>query len=709
MFNSNLKTQPLDPKVLQSLEPSPPRSQVPATAPLREPSLLSDRIQTQAPPSGVPAQSISLAAPSPQLSGQEATLLLNISEKLGNLYKTDKASFQNAMQALESVTRSGNVDFSCLSAQQQQLLSSLGLTSQNTAQVYQQLYQLLLPTQQSQTSNAFQTVQSSVTSFLSNIDLKQQTFHQIETQARDLSCIQGVVSNLSASSIQNLLADQTAGVFDLAVSKITSQNFNIQSGMDYTLGHFVVLSQDSPQTLQAVEGILQKVRSDQAVSPQDRQLLNKYGLNITPENKLETLERKPLSLQEVQNLESVVYSMQDPSQDYQKVLLASADVIRQSKKLEELGQRATFEVAQVQKTTTEVVTQNQALLQTHQDTNQINAKLQTAQSQAQQLQTVITSSPSLSVGAAASPSLDISPIFLAQWNIRIEKGAEGSKIFIGNRQASPLELMQYLGQLLQEQQATIQSMAADLARKKSEALKATANLAQSTQKLETQTEQLENTRKEIQTETLKLQDLELVRLDVIKEASPHLKPEELELVKTVIDPAVKQTVKTVQTKIAKLDQEIGKTLQAAHQAIQESQSVQEMVTRDARRWEQTLSQAHDLDQSIDQTLAKLPSVKTDKPSSEKVAEENKLQAQPEEYQSPSLLPENTDFEADPLKLKQSEQRKAEKSIEQGHMERKHQQEIQEEARQAERLNQKRADLDKEIFQQEQKRLRKEEI
>ncbi|MGE3728619.1 MAG: hypothetical protein AB7I41_23920, partial [Candidatus Sericytochromatia bacterium] len=423
MFNSRLKTQPLDPAALQGLESNPAapaRSTVQATAPLaplRMPEMRVDSLATAPPPSGVPAQAVSLNAAAPAaLSSDEAQLLLGISEKLGNLYKTDRNQCHLAMQALEKVSGGGQVDFSRLSSQQQDLLCSLGLTPQNTAAVYQQLYQLLLPTTQSQTSNAFQAVQSSVTGFLSNVDLRQQTFSKIETQARDLSQVMGVVSTLSAGSINDLLADQKEGVYDLSVSKITGQNFNLKSGMDYTLGHFVVLSQESPTTLQSVEGILQKVQSDQLVTPQERSLLNKYGLNVNTQNKLETIERKPLSLQEVQQLESVVFSMKDPSEGYQKVLSASADVIRQSKKLEELGQRASFEMVEVQKTTVEVVTQNQNLQQTHQATNQLNAKIQTAQSQAQQLQSAVQAAPSL-IAPNPSATIDVSPLLLAQWNV----------------------------------------------------------------------------------------------------------------------------------------------------------------------------------------------------------------------------------------------------------------------------------------------------
>jgi hypothetical protein len=698
MFNSRLKTQPLDPAALQALDlktDAPRSSPVQATAPLRAPEMLSDRLQAlPPPPSGVPAQTVSLGATqSPALSSGEAQLLLGISEKLGNLYKTDRNQFNLAMQSLEKITTSGQVDFSCLTSQQQDLISSLGLTTQNTNMVYEQLYQLLLPTQQTQTSNAFQSVQSSVSCFLSNVDLRQKTFSQIESQARDLSRVQGVVSHLSASSINDLLADQTAGVYDLSVSKITGQNFDIRSGMDYTLGHFVVLSQESPMTLQNVESVLQKVQNDQEVSGAERSLLNKYGLNVNAQNKLETLDRNPLSLKEVQQLESVVFSMKDPSAGYQKVLSASADVIRQSNKLEELGKRATFEVAQVQQTTVEVVTQNQNLLVTHQATNQLNAKLQTVQSQVQQLQNAVETAPSL---IAPTASLDISPLLLAQWNVRVEQGPEGARFFIADRQVSQLEVMQHLGGILKQQQAFVQQMAADLAKRKSEALKTTANLAQTTQKLETQTEKLEKTRAEIQVETIKLKDLELTRLDVVKQVAPSLKPEERVMVQEVIDPFVKQTVVSVQTRIAELDKEIEQTLTQAHAAITESHATQEIVIRDSRRWEKTLSQAEDLDLAITHTLDKLPQKSESTPSS--IKDEPLSEVLLPEAKQPFGLSSGDGSDDEVAALKKAEQAKAYAKIEQSNLERKRFEEAQAEIRAQAKQTQKRAELDKALFQ-----------
>jgi hypothetical protein len=716
MFNSRLKTQPLDPAALQGLEahPSAPaRSPVQATAPLaplRMPEMRSDSLATAPPPSGVPAQAVSLstaAAPPAALSSEEAQLLLGISEKLGDLYKANRGQFTLAMQALEKVSGGGQVDFSRITPQQQQLLASLGLTAQNTATVYQQLYQLLLPSMQTQTSNAFQTVQSSVTSFLSNVDLRQQTFSNIESQARDLSQVMGVVSTLSAGSINDLLADQKDGVYDLSVSKITGQNFNLKSGMDYTLGHFVVLSQESPTTLQSVEGILQKVQSDQAVSPQERSLLNKYGLNVNTQNKLETIERKPLSLQEVQHLESVVFSMKDPSEGYQKVLSASADVIRQSKKLEELGQRASFEIVEVQKATVEVVAQNQNLQQTHQTTNQLNAKIQTAQSQAQQLQTAVQAAPSL-VAANPSATLDVSPLLLAQWNISVQNGPEGQRFFIRGREVSQLEVTQHLGSLLKQQQLFIQQMASDLARSKSEALKATATLAQSTQKLETKTEQLEQTRAEIKVETIKLQELELTRLEVVKQAEPLLKPEERKMVQEVINPFVEKTVVSVQTRIEKLDQEIEQTVTQAKAAIVESKALQEGVLRDSRRWEKTLAQAEDLDKSIGQTLAKIPAGPEKTPITAGDAEKTEALLQAEKTKSAQFDSAPKSAEEVASRQEREELAKLHENIEHDNLERERLEEAQEQARELTRHNQKRAELDKAFFKQEIEQLRDKE-
>lgn len=613
MLNRRLQTQPLDPAVLQALEQRqpqlPPLPSSRETAPLKSiEGLLGDRFAPPAslPPSGVPAQlpdvSSALkplppaAAPvsasadplNTPLSASESELLLDVSARLAGMRQQSPAQFQQVLQGLQKLNAGsdGQVDFSALSAPQQQALSGLGLNPQNTKVIFQQLYHMLLPNAQPGSSDGFKQVQASVTSFISNLDLRSRTFSQISEQARDLTAVQGVVSHLSAGSIQSLLADQTGSVYDLSVSRINKSNFDIRSGMDYTLGHFVVLSQQSPATLQQVEGAIQKIKQDGTLNAEERTMLNRYGLDLNAENKLQTLDGNVLDFQAVNKLENVLFSMKDPTEGYQRVLAASASVIQQSGKLEALAARAQSESQVVQTTTAVVQAQTQNLQEIQAAANQIDTRIQFAKTKADHLTTAMDAATGL------FGQLQLNPSLLSRWNIRTVPQANGTtQFFIDDKQVSRLELLHHLGKLLETQQAEINQMAAELAQKKTAALQTIADISENNTTLAVQTDKLEETKEEIKQETQVLQGLVAERDKVVAEVMPTLKPEEQQRVLEDLTPAVDQHVAQAQTQAQEAVKLIEQVVVQARAVHAEAEQVVAAVQADLPKWEQTLEVA----------------------------------------------------------------------------------------------------------------------
>lgn len=747
----NRRTQPLDPAVLQSLvqaQPAPQVVQPAQTTPLRQPSTLVDVLApTSARRNDVPAQSASItgmlttppAATSPmtasptansappaavsptaapaapalnaRLSETEAELLLDVSSKLADARMKDPAAFNETMAALQALNTnsSGGVDFSTLTQRQQQLLSNLGMTPQNTMVIFQQLYHLLLPESQQETSQAFKKVQASLTSFVSNLDLRESTVSRIQSQARDLAAVQGVVSNLSASSITDLLADQTASVYDLAVGRITSQNFEIRSGMDYTLGHMMVLSQQSPQTLQQVESLIQKVKDEKTLDATETGLLKRYGLDLNSQNKLQTLDGNILDFNAVKQLENVIYSMKDPSEGYSKVLQASAAVIAQSRKLEDITMFARQQTQQVAVTTQEVVQTTQNLEQIRQDANQIDADLKFAQFQATHL------SDALDSAAGIFGDVKVDPRMLSQWQIQIVRAPQGLKFFVADKEVTRLEMLSHLGQLLQQQQQEILSKADELARKKTEALTTTAQLGATTEKLEDQKTELKATEQIIAQETATLKRLEDERKQVVREQMPNLSSEEKALVETQIEPMVSHHVEKVVKEAEAAKAEITLAVAKAETAIIQSRAVQAAVASDAQTWSESIQNAQVVADRIGEQLAKLPELKkqaTDgsqpasrtQPVDTSEISEAGLAPVPvfKKSMTGPLDPESPEVRA---QLRQIDQARANKRLEESYMDQNQRKRFFDKNAQQLNIEQDRAKTDRERFQQEVNELR----
>ncbi|MEZ0371451.1 MAG: hypothetical protein ACAI44_20330 [Candidatus Sericytochromatia bacterium] len=665
----NRRTQPLDPAALQALTGSAPLSPLPAparpTTPLKQPEALLDNL---APVStrrtDLPAQSAAISGVltasnacdiNARLSESEAELLLDVSAKLAATRDQDPAAFQAIMQALQQLSSDadGQVDFSSLDSQQQQALTALGMTPQNTRVIFHQLYQMLLPGSQQNTSSAFKKVQAQVTSFISNLDLRERTMTQIQAQARDLAAVQGVVCNLSATSIHELLKDQTDGVYDTGVSKINSQNFDIRNGIDYTLGHMVVLSQKSPETLEQVESLIQKIKKDQSLDSGEQSLLKRYGLNLNQENKLQTIDGKVLDFQAVNQLENVIFSMKDPSDGYSRVLQASASVIAQSRKLEQLGELAEKQSGQVQQITQQVVQGTQNLEQLRQDTNQIDAQLKFAQFKANHLANAMDAATGL------FKSLNLDPQLLGQFNIQIvkapEHGDQAFQFYVSGKEVSRLELLSHLGQLLVQQRTEVAGMADQLAKKKTETLTVTATLGATTQQLESSKEGLKATEEIIVKEKAVLHQLEEQREEIVKEEMPNLKPEEQQVVVTQLEPAMKAEVKLADKAADQALVVIRETLAKAETAIVHARAVQQAVADDVKVWEKDEKDARDLTERIDLQLEKA-----------------KTETAPAETRKPESAPAGSDAPPPPQSQASQAKAKADEAEIQAHVRRQEQ-------------------------------------
>ncbi|HEY9843278.1 MAG TPA: hypothetical protein V6D23_22600, partial [Candidatus Obscuribacterales bacterium] len=447
--------------------------------------------------------------------------------------------------------------------------------------------------------------------------------------------------------------DQTDGVYDTGVSKINSQNFDIRNGMDYTLGHMVVLSQKSPETLQQVESLIEKIKKDQSLDSGEQSLLKRYGLNLNQENKLQTIDGKVLDFQAVNQLENVIFSMKDPSDGYSRVLQASASVIAQSRKLEQLGELAEKQSGQVQQITQQVVQGTQNLEQLRQDTNQIDAQLKFAQFKANHLANAMDAATGL------FKSLNLDPQLLGQFNIQIvkapEHGDQAFQFYVSGKEVSRLELLSHLGQLLVQQRTEVAGMADQLAKKKTETLTVTATLGATTQQLESSKEGLKATEEIIVKEKAVLHQLEEQREEIVKEEMPNLKPEEQQVVVTQLEPAMKAEVKLADKAADQALVVIRETLAKAETAIVHARAVQQAVADDVKVWEKDEKDARDLTERIDLQLEKA-----------------KTETAPAETRKPESAPAGSDAPPPPQSQASQAKAKADEAEIQAHVRRQEQ-------------------------------------
>lgn len=611
MLQRRLQTQPLDPSILHALE-NPQAQPAPSlgplkTAPLQQPGLLLDRftMPTNSPPKNleVPAQSSSVTdALNTRLNASESELLLDVSARLSTVRNQDPAAFAEIMTALQQLS-SGNdglVNFSALSSRQQGLLAEMGMTPQNTGVIFKQLYHMLLPGDQGDSSQAFQRVQAKVTSFISNLNLREQTLQHMNTQAKDLMAVSGMVSSLSANSIQSLLKDQTDSTYDLAVSKINSQNFEIKSGMDYTLGHFFVMSQQSPAELQQVEGLIEKVRSDQVLQPAERQALNKYGLSMNAHNKLETLDGKALDFAQINSLQNALYTMKDPTQEYQQVMNKMAGIITQSNKLSEYAALATQQNQQVQQTDQEVQVKTQTVHQLRNQANVLAVEIKQMQVQTDTIADAMNSATGIFADVAIDPAI------LAQHNIRIQPGTNGLQFFMDNRPASRLEVLHRLSGLMQNMKQQIEVKAETLGTTKVEALKAGVDLNHTEVKLEKEVVALEQTQAQIEIEKQKLLALQSDLNDYLPTALPQMKAEEIALIETTVKPLLDQHIEKVIHSVETVQATTVKTLAHAQQTLYQARQARELLAEDLVKWDDAIETAQALVKAIDHKLKQLP-------------------------------------------------------------------------------------------------------
>ncbi|MBF2052053.1 MAG: hypothetical protein IGS03_01150 [Candidatus Sericytochromatia bacterium] len=599
MLNQRLQTQPLDPAVLQKLGIDPPAGTAPATQaaatqplaplpPLPQPALASDQFRTAPLPrqEGLPAQSNAVSsALNTRLNPQEAELLLNVSANLASLRQQQPQQFQTVLAGLQNLRpgQSGQVDFSGLNAEQSQALTGLGLTPQNTYTIFQQLNQIILPNSQADSSQAFQKIQASVTGFISNLDLRQQTVSVLQQQARDLTAVQGVVSSLSAGSISALLQDKTAGVYDLGVSRITSDNFDLKSGMDYTLARVMLVSQQSPQTLQQVEHLIGKVKQEQPLQPQDRQLLQQFGLNINAHNKLESLvDGQGLDFSAVKQLEDVIYSMKDPSPAYQQVLQASARVIDRSGKMQEIEAQIAQQSQVVLGTMAVVEDQTQHVQKLRTDTNFLESRVKFSQQKVDNLTAAMASATGLFRQGPVNHTL------LAAFNIRVDESNGHRQFFINNQPVAGLTALKHMAELVREHEAEIRQMFTELSEKKTETVKASAELSAAKDNLAAEVQTLEDLGKQADVAKSELESAQADFQATVVAVADDLQPEEKELVATEITPVVSAAYEAGMASAERAQTQVKTVVAQARQVMIAAEAEIAAVAADQVRWEATL-------------------------------------------------------------------------------------------------------------------------
>lgn len=602
MLNQRLQTQPLDPAVLQKLGIDPPTGAAPASpaaatqplaplpslAPLPQPALPSDQFRTAPLPrqDGLPAQSNAVSsALNTRLNPQEAELLLNVSANLSSLRQQQPQQFQTVLAGLQNLRpgQGGQVDFSALNAEQSQALSGLGLTPQNTYTIFQQLNQMILPGQTGDSTQAFQKIQASVTGFISNLDLRQQTVSTLQQQARDLTAVQGVVSSLAAGSISALLQDKTAGVYDLGVSRITSENFDLKSGMDYTLARVMLVSQQSPQTLQQMESLIGRVKQEQPLGPQDRQLLQQFGLNMNAHNKLESMvDGQGLDFSAVKQLEDVIYSMKDPSPAYQQVLQASARVIDRSGKVQEIAARIQTQSQVVVGTMAVVEDQTQQVQKLRTDANFLESRVKFSQQKVDNLTAAMASATGLFRQGPVNHTL------LAAFNIRVDESNGQRQFFINNQPVAGLTALKHMGELVREHEAEIRQMFAELTEKKTETVKASAQLSAAKDNLVAEVQTLEALGQQAAAAKEELVSAQADFQATVVAVADDLKPDEKEMVSTQITPIVSESYEVGLAAAERAEAQVKAVVAEARQVIVAAEVEIAAVAVDQARWEETL-------------------------------------------------------------------------------------------------------------------------
>lgn len=667
MLNNRLGTQPLDPNILLQLEQKNATQKVaktqPLTAPgdLLNPALLGDAF-TQPPTNNgsVPAQSgpvsealkpkemkpLSAAIAAPQLgtgngnnlSDAEATLLLELSATLGDMRHQSPINFSQAVSALQKLNLSGSAGFETLSNTQKQILSNLGITPENSANILQKLYQVILPDSTGGGSDSFKQAKSSVSSFLSGLNLREEAMSVIR-KAEDLNQVAQLVDGLSAGGISSLLADKVIVVNDLAVGEINNQNFQISSPMDFTVGQVFVNAQKAPEKLDGVTDILQKVKQSEPLNRQETLLLGEYGLFVNKDSQLQTMNADgPLPEQSIAQLEQMLTTVKSSTNTdmYNQVIGQSIQLLESSQAYMALSEQARAMALRLADDADKVAQDTVRLNQERQQANILQVKLDQAQTQAQDLvdaNAVVDAIDSgsladggpMTIGSAmhnsgtpvfgamgigtppiagAPPSAspfekpDLNPreiaAVFAKVGINVREGNDGFQFFLNGQQLSRDQVKTYVQQALTQ---------------------VSQDIGQTTDALKTQQVKVEATRQDVETgqDRLRLQQQELDAIEqqlksaeaqytkdvkayqeIRDQARLELPPDELEQLNTILDPMVQRVATEAFMHRAQTQVIIDAAEKHARQIMDEANAELAALAKDQQQWANSIQAAEEL-------------------------------------------------------------------------------------------------------------------
>lgn len=654
MLNNRLGTQPLDPNILLKLEKGVPAASVAKTQPLSapegllNPGLLGDAFRQ--PPStqgSVPAQTgavrealkpiemkplsapisapgLGVATQGPSLSDTEATLLLDLSAKLGDMRYQSPINFSQAVSALQKINLTGSQGFTQLTSSQRQILDNLGITPENSNNILQKLYQVILPDSQGgNTSSSFQQAKSSVNSFLSGLNLQEQAMSVIRN-AEDLNQVAQLVDGLSAGGISSLLADRAIVVNDLAVGEINSQNFQITTPMDFTVGQVFVNAQNAPEKLDGVASILQKVKQSAPLNREETLLLGEYGLFVNKDKQLQTMNAEsPLPEQSIAQLEQMLTTVKSSSNTemYNQVIGQSIALLQSSEQYLALSEKARNMALELVKESDQVAGNTALLDQQRQQANILQAKLDTEQDKAQNLVnasavvdainvgstqgggpiafgiTNVTAPVigSMSAGVSAFQKPDLSPGEIAdvfeKIGIQVQEGAGGYQFFLNGRELSREEVKSYVTQSLSQVSKDLGNTANALKHQQNKVNATSEEVKAGQQRVRTRQEELDAVETELAAaEQQYTQDLKAYQ-DIRDKARLELPPDELAQLDQVLDPMISRVATEAFMHRAQTQVIINAAEAQATQVMAEADRALADLARDQEQWNTSLKAA----------------------------------------------------------------------------------------------------------------------
>lgn len=654
MLNNRLGTQPLDPSVLLRLENgnSVAKTQpLNAPATLLNPGLLGDAFSQPPSTSGkVPAQSgnvrdalkpiemkplsAPISAPGMASSGgiglsdTEATLLLDLSAKLGDLRRQSPINFSQAVSALQKLNLSGTQSFSELTANQQSILRNVGITPDNSENLLGKLYQVILPESSgNNTSNSFQQAKNSLNSFLSGLNLREQAMSVIRN-SEDLNQVAKLVDGLSAGGISSLLADKAIVVNDLAVGEINSKNFQITTPMDFTVGQVFVNAQKAPAKLDGVADILQKVKQSERLNRDETLLLGEYGLFVNKESQLQSMNAEsPMPAKSIAQLEQMLSTVKSSTNTdmYNQVIGQSILLLESSDQYMALSEQArTMALRLVEES--DQVSENTALLsQQRQEANILEAKLITTQDQAKKLvdaSAVVGAidtanlggggplstlmSPASGFGAMTMPGM-VAPTapgtpdtgrlsrneiqIFRNIGIEVKESAQGNTFFLNGRQLSREDVKAYVSQALSRVNQDLGNTTNALKNQQVKVTRTSEEVRSGQDRIRQQQIELADVNAQLQdAENQFKKDLQAYQ-EISSKARTQLPPDELEQLDKVLNPMIQRVTTAALIHRAETQIIMDAAEKHAQQTLDRANEELAILAKDQQRWQVSLESA----------------------------------------------------------------------------------------------------------------------